>query len=437
MKPTNYTERSTSTTKFFPDKVRSKKVVKSEGPSYGKICDGAGNFKLSYEGENPIKGYFIASCISVARFVLKLSAVTAVPIIVTWSLKKLGISKETNNLSPKEVIPCNPNTDSTLQIPIPRIGTLYDDVRRAAEQGRPENILTTEIHKDSRLIIFSGPGVGKSILVGQLCIGIGSGKPCGVFPDEVESTPQNVLLIDTEQEDTDLNIRYADGANEIPKTIERVSDCNFNSPEEVIAFINSRISPWTSDGTVIIDNITSAFSLQSGERIRIFFNQLKGIQNFMKSKGVAISYIIVCHETKSAKGVTLKDIQGSGNLGNFATAVYGLEKVDEDLMKLKVLKNRRGSNVGISYLEKLYKEPFFHFELQRVLHSSESDNEAEAPHTTSSDNQTKNPNGRKLSDAQIDEMRELYKTGQKTINQLHEKFGVNNRTVRKYLGLKH
>lgn len=243
-------------------------------------------------------------------------------------------------------------------------------------------------------------------------------------------------MIDTEQEDTDLNIRYADAVDEIPKTIERVSDCNFNSPEEVVAFIQNRINSWTSDGTVIIDNITSAFSLQSGERIRVFFNQLKDIQNFMKSKGIAISYIIVCHETKSAKGVTLKDIQGSGNLGNFATAVYGLEKVDEKLMKLKVLKNRRGSNVGMAYLEKLCEKPYFHFEFQRVLESSESDGETASPQSTSSDNPNQNPNGRKLSDDQIDEMRRLHDEGA-TINSLHKQFGVNNRTVKKYLGLKH
>ena len=348
----------------------------------------------------------------------------------------MGIIRDKNDLQSNDGTTILPNEHLPPPLSGPKIGTLQEDVAQAAEQGRPENILTSEIHKDSRLIVFSGPGVGKSILTNQWGIGIGSGKPCGVFPDEIETTPQNVLLIDTEQEDTDLNIRYADAVDEIPKTIERVSDCNFNSPEEVVAFIQNRISSWTSDGTVIIDNITSAFSLQSGERIRVFFNQLKDIQNFMKSKGIAISYIIVCHETKSAKGVTLKDIQGSGNLGNFATAVYGLEKVDEKLMKLKVLKNRRGSNVGMAYLEKLCEKPYFHFKFQRVLESSESDGETASPQSTSSVSQRKNPNGRKLSDEQIDEMRRLHDDGA-TINSLHKRFDVNNRTVKKYLGLKH
>lgn len=433
MKPTNYIQHTDSTVLSFPDKVQRRTVVKREGPSYGKICDGAGNFRLSYEGEKPIRNFAIASAISVVSFILKTAAVTAVPIFVTWRLKKMGIIKDKNDLQKKAELP---NELLPPSLPGPKIGTLKGDVIQAAEDGEPENILSSEIHKDSRLIIFSGPGVGKSILVNQLSIGIGSGKPCGVFPDEVESTPQNVLLIDTEQEDTDLNIRYADGVDEIPETIERISDCNFNSPEEVVSFIQDRINSWTADGTVIIDNLTSAFSLQSGERIRVFFNQLKGIQNLMKSKGIAISYIIVCHETKSAKGVTLKDIQGSGNLGNFATAVYGLEKVDEKLMKLKVLKNRRGSNVGMAYLEKLCEKPYFHFELQRVLESSESDGETASPQSTSSDNLNQNPNGRKLSDEQIEEMRKLHNKGA-TINSLHKQFGVNNRTVKKYLGLKH
>lgn len=436
MKPTNYTQHTESTVLSFPDKVQRRTVVKREGPSYGKICDGAGNFRLSYEGEKPIRNFAIASAISVVSFILKTAVTAAVPIFVRWRLKKMGIIKDKIDLQQKDGTSIPPNELLPPPFSMPKIGTLQEDVAHAAEQGSPENILTSEIHKDSRLIVFSGPGVGKSILINQWGIGIGSGKPCGVFPDEIETTPQNVLLIDTEQEDTDLNIRYADAVDEIPKTIERVSDCNFNSPEEVVAFIQNRINSWTSDGTVIIDNITSAFSLQSGERIRVFFNQLKDIQNFMKSKGIAISYIIVCHETKSAKGVTLKDIQGSGNLGNFATAVYGLEKVDEKLMKLKVLKNRRGSNVGMAYLEKLCEKPYFHFEFQRVLESSESDGETASPQSTSSDNPNQNPNGRKLSDDQIDEMRRLHDEGA-TINSLHKQFGVNNRTVKKYLGLKH
>lgn len=211
MKPTNYIQHTDSTVLSFPDRVQQSTVVKREGPSYGKICDGAGNFRLSYEGEKPIRNFAIASAISVVSFILKTAAVTAVPIFVTWRLKKMGIIKDNNDMSLKDH---NPALPPLPHLPLgPRVGTLKGDVIQAAEDGEPENILSSEIHKDSRLIIFSGPGVGKSILVNQLSIGIGSGKPCGVFPDEVESTPQNVLLIDTEQEDTDLNIRYADGVD--------------------------------------------------------------------------------------------------------------------------------------------------------------------------------------------------------------------------------
>lgn len=432
MSPTNYQEHITYSTQSFPDKMLSEKIVKSEGPAYGKICDGAGQYRLSYEGEHPIRNFLIASIISVGRFVLKSAAVVAVPITVTWSLKKMGI------ISGKDDVTHTGGTHD-YQLPVPpsspnttRIGKLKDDVREAVEQGYPDNIIASEIYKDSRLIIFSGPGVGKSILVGQLGIGIGSGQPCGVFPDEVETAPQNVLLIDTEQEDSDLYLRYSEGVDDIPETIDRVSECNFNSPEDVAKLVHDKVNSWTSGGTVIIDNLTSAFSLQSGERIRSFFNHLKAIQKAMKAKGIAISYIIVCHETKSAKGLALKDIQGSGNLGNFATSVYGLEKAGEDMMKIKVLKNRRGSNTGMEYLEKLYKEPYFHFKLQKVIVPARDDNE-----TATNVHPVQKPNGRKLSDEQIEEMRRLYREKVMTINQLHKHFGVNNRTVRKYLGLKH
>ena len=441
MRNTNLMKTTNTITTYSDGVVVEEKVSTNSGPSYGKISVGSGMFKQSYEGENPIKNLFLASCISLGSFIIKTASATAVPLIVVWGLKKMGIiGDDTNDHNVPNVInSCD--DDPLVLIPKPQIGSFRGDVAQAIEQGKPENILASEIHKGSRVIFFSGTGVGKSAMAAQMGIEIGYGKPSSVFPSAVKSTPQNVLLIDTEQDETDLYLRYANGMGEIPESMERVSDCNFNSPEEVVTLIKNKVLEWTNDGTVIIDNITSAFSLQNGERIRIFFNQLRGIQKSLKSRGITISYIIICHETKSAKGVTLKDIQGSGNIGNFATAVYGLEKVSDDLVKMKVLKNRRSPNVGKAYLEKLCAEPYLHFEIQQVLMESEINKTKTSMSSSIVDTQQEqipstNPNGRKCSPAQIEEMRKLYREGV-SINKLHQLYCVNNRIVRKYLGLKH
>lgn len=408
----------------------------TSGPTYGKITEGSGIFKLSYEGPDPMRNYVFASVISVIRYTLIAGASAAVPIIVGWGLKKLNIvgrnSEESRNQSPST------NPASKLDN-MPTCRSFKEDVEAAIKSGEPQNLLCDEIHESSRLVIFSGPGIGKSIIADQMGFGIASGKPCGLFPNEAEMTPQQVLLIDTEQEDTDLYIRYAEGISHLPENMTRVSDCNFNAVEEVTDYVGSVVETWAKNGTVIIDNITSAFSLQSPERVRNFYNQLKAIQKRMRCRGVIISYIIICHQTKSSNKLTLQAIQGTGNIGNFATAVYGLEKIGEDLVKFKVLKNRRSKNNGRAYLEKFCEKPYFHFEFQQVVdgHSEVDKESLPATAETPSNEQAGHTNGRKLSDAQIEEMCRLYRTGEKTINQLHIEFGVNNRTVRKYLGLKH
>lgn len=415
-------------------------IRESSGPRYGKISEGSGIFKLSYEGEDPMRNYVYASIISVIRYTLIAAASAAVPIIVGWGLKKLKLiaNKDDKSYGDLSMSPDTSNISDT-QNNAPICKSFKEDVEAAVRAGKPNNLLCDEIYESSRIIIFSGPGVGKSVMVDQMGFGIATGKPCGIFPNEINATPQQVLLIDTEQEDTDLYIRYANGLSEIPEKMNRVSNCNFNTVEEVTYYIKAVVESWKENGTVIIDNITSAFSLQSPERIRSFYNQLRAIQNQMKERGVIISYIILCHQTKSSKKLTLQALQGSGNIGNFATAVYGLEKIGEDLVKFKVLKNRRSKNNGRAYLEKFFEKPYFHFEFQQVVdgHSEDDKESLPAAAETPSNEQAGYTNGRKLSDAQIEEMCRLYRTGEMTINQLHLKFGVNNRTVRKYLGLKH
>lgn len=430
-----------STTTHSKGLWHREKTIAYSGASYGQISDSTGGFKLSYEGESPIKNYLIASIISTGKFFLCTAAVVAAPLIVTYWLKKMGIIKESANENPSDNHSGIDNDTPMPPIPTcePEEASFWEDVENAIKNGVPVYLISKEIVEGSRIIIFSGPGKGKSIIVVQIAFSIASGNKCGLFPDEVQCEPQQVLLIDTEQEAEDLYIRYANALSEIPHNITRASNCNFNNPDEVASYIWKKVSVWTSNGTVIVDNITSAFSLQSPEKIRLFYGQLRAIQGEMRNRGVKITYIMLCHETKSSKKLTLKSLQGSGNLGNFATAVYGLERPKEGFVEFHVLKNRRSPNEGDAYLEELHDTPYLHFEYQGLKDATKQ--EAGTPMynvaSVRADNSQTKVQQRKCTDEQIEEMRRLYRDGVKTINQIHNEYGINARTVRKYLGLKH
>lgn len=430
---TNKNQQVRTSTIHSEGQRKCERTTVSSRSTCGKVSGGAGILKLSYEGENPMKNYFIASFIQVGRYALTLSVAIAIPECIRWGLRRYGI------LRGKE----HETTQSSTGLPIssfpsskPIEGTFAGDVARAIAKGKPKCLMAEEIIEGSRIILFSGTGVGKSLVVNQMAFSIASGKKSGLFPDEIETKPQNVLLIDTEQEDEDLYLRYCNGLSEIPENITRASNCQFNNPDELVSFIWEKVSKWTSNGTVIIDNITSAFSLHSPEKVRDFYSKLRTIQNDMRGREVIVTYILLCHETKSATKLSLKSLQGSGNLSNFATAVYGLECAGEELIKIKVLKNRRSRYNDSSYLEKLYNDPYLHFKFQEVIDTPN----AQTDKTVISEKGSKSPEyqttPRKCSEEQIEEMRRLYEEGM-SIHQLHLQFGVNSNTVKKYLGLNH
>ena len=218
--------------------------------------------------------------------------------------------------------------------------------------------------------------------------------------------------------------------------ITRISNCQFNSPEEVISIIRKEVETWNENGTVIIDNITSCFSLQSAEKIRRFYGELRNIQNSFKGEGKQLSYIILTHESKNATKLNLKSIQGSGNIGNFATTVFALGQsaLGEDLRYLKVLKARRGPKPKNVYLLKLKKEPYLHFEYQREISEEEALSKSSA---VIDDNGCKKTAVTpsvvlKLTEEQIKKIKKLRADGM-SVNSLSKTFGGNPNTINKYL----
>ena len=117
-------------------------IRESSGPRYGKISEGSGIFKLSYEGEDPMRNYVYASIISVIRYTLIAAASAAVPIIVGWGLKKLKLIANKDDKSYRD-LSTSPDTSniSDTQNNAPICKSFKEDVEAAVRAGKPNNLL--------------------------------------------------------------------------------------------------------------------------------------------------------------------------------------------------------------------------------------------------------------------------------------------------------
>lgn len=331
-----------------------------------------------------------------------------------------------------EVDSCAPESEELTESSVV-VQSFAEDVRKAKNNGAPVELLPG-VYDTDRVVIFGGPGSGKSAAAAQIGFKVCTGKPCGLFPDEQKSVPQRVLLIDAEQEEEDLFQRYGNIDGEIPSNFTRISNCHFDTPEEVVSTIRNEVSTWTENGTVIIDNITSLFSLQSAEKIRKFYSHLRGVQKLQNKRGLKLSYIILCHESKSATKLDVKAMQGSGNIGNFATKVFaiGESTLGGNMRYLKVLKSRRNPKPGNVYLMELVIDPYLHFEYRGEVSEDEATGRAKS-HQKEPNQPVINLSGeRKLTDEQIQEIKELHAQG-RSVNSIAQQFHVNRGTIKKYL----
>lgn len=403
-----------------------------------------------YIGPDPVSNYAKLVAIDIIKGVFATVIAGAGTIATTvgaWYLKekigrKMGWIKDNSNpvmSGTERRVGVQEDTASTVEHDEPNmtIRSLNEDIK-VAQSHRPMPLGSDLIQMSDVILVFAGAGAGKTIFSNQVALGISSGQPTGLFPDESPSVPQPVLLIDAEQREEDIYQRFGNMEDRVPANFTRISNCFFNSPEEVVDTIDQEVSMWNEDGTVVIDNLTSLFSIQSAEKIRAFYAGLHNLQIKHKERGFKLTLVIVCHEAKSATKLTLKSIQGSGNIGNFATKVFALghSTLGEDMRYLKVLKSRRSPKNGNVLLMKIVEEPYLHFEFQGEISEEEAtrksnDNQEEVPVY---DSYTQTSGDRKLTDEQIQEIKSLFAKGE-SVYSLHKRFKVNRNTIQKYLDL--
>ena len=230
----------------------------------------------------------------------------------------------------------------------------------STSSGPKPAIIPNLLYQGGTLILGGRTGIGKSLLIGQFAIEIARGHGEFIPPTADGScTPRHVIIIDGEMEDDDYVARFPDPST-IPGNITRVSNCDFETAEDLTEFIKGVVSGLVSEAVIIIDNIVSLIKNPTGSDIFDMFRNLRKIQH---EANVPISYIVANHLAKVPEGMSMDEsfFAGSANITRFASSIAILDKSarGRDFRFLKVLKERKygvpAEVIELEYSEDVYK----------------------------------------------------------------------------------
>lgn len=270
-------------------------------------------------------------------------------------------------------VPTSGSSDINDESPFYKAKTLNDIIaENSATEFKP---LVSDLITCGGIYILYGPtGLGKSILANQIGIDAAEGNASSLVPNSVECTPQNVKYLDSELDDDDISSRYGKYGYYFPENLERF-EVTFESPEKFTDFIKKVVDQEDSDCLIVIDNILTICPALSGEKSKHFIRNLKAVQQDARTRGIAITFIIVGHTTKTYTGgpIQLKDLSGSFNMSAMATGVYGITSKSSDgkFIQLEVLKSRRNCDVGTKYILEKQEKPYIHFKCCDVVSATE------------------------------------------------------------------
>lgn len=275
-------------------------------------------------------------------------------------------------------------------------------------------------------IIYSEPGLGKSVLAFQVAHDIALGIPSAVQPDEQgEHLPQAALYCDAEMSEDDYERRYPNFTQ--PENMLILRGFYFNNENEWLDDIEKRIFEIGADITVCLDNITGAFQLMNAEQMRYFMEvRLRQIQDKAKSKGFHVTFIVLAHTTK--EGI----LAGTSNFQNFATTIIHLKPgADEYHNEMEIDKCRNyGEMRGKHFLLRRSEVGFKHFELEAELDAKPA--QPTAPVKSVIPVTPKSPKYPRLTEKQVEDMRKRVEAGeQKKI--VAAAYGIPDSYVDRYL----
>ena len=230
----------------------------------------------------------------------------------------------------------------------------------SSSSGPKPAIIPGLLYQGGTLILGGRTGIGKSLFIGQMGMEIARGYGEFIPPTADGSiTPRAVIIIDGEMEEDDYLARFPDPST-VPGNITRVSDCDFETVEDLTEYIKELVSGLVSEAVIIIDNIVSLVKNPTGSDIFDMFRNLRKIQH---EASVPISYIVANHLAKVPEGMSIDEtlMAGSANITRFASSIAILDKSarGSDYRFLKILKERKNGVpaevIELEYTEKEYK----------------------------------------------------------------------------------
>lgn len=230
----------------------------------------------------------------------------------------------------------------------------------SASSGPKPALIPNLLYQGGTLILGGRTGIGKSLLLGQFGVEIARGSGEFIPPTADGSfTPRHVIIIDGEMEDDDYVARFPDPSS-IPGNITRVSNCDFETAEDLTEYIKGLVSGLVSETVIIIDNLVSLIKNPTGSDIFDMYRNLRKIQH---GASIPISYIVADHLAKVPEGMSVDEsfFAGSANITRFASSIAILDKSARgcDYRFMKVLKERKkgvpAEVIELEYSEDEYK----------------------------------------------------------------------------------
>ena len=274
----------------------------------------------------------------------------------------------------------------------------------------PEEEYINGILPKGGLVVEYGPtGNLKSAFCAQTGISLAEGKVPAFAPNGgTVNEPLDVVLFDAELNSLNIKKRYGKHGYVYPRNYTRKTNCRYAKVDDFLNEIERKALAKKHDTLFILDNLTAACKSLSKGVTQDFYDRLKNIQAAAKSKGVTLTFIVVCHVSKSyeeGKPIELTHLAGSANIFNFATNVIaiGPTKFGKDMKMIKVLKDRDNQPPEKVFLMKVEVDPYVHL----TYHSSlmEKDVLPEKPKAKDKgDDVPLSKSGKPLSDSQLTTM---------------------------------
>ena len=240
----------------------------------------------------------------------------------------------------------------------PKVQPLVECVSTSG--GPKPAIIPGLLYQGGIAIVAGRTGIGKSLFVDQL--GVEAARGYGEFiptaPDG-STCPRAVIIIDGEMEDDDYAERFPDPST-IPGNITRISECDFETTEQLTNCVRGIVSGLLNEVVIVIDNIAALVKNPTASDIYDLYRELRKIQ---RETSIPVSFIVANHLAKVPEGQPIDEsnLAGSANLSRFASSIAILDKSSRgsDYRFLKILKERKNGVpaevIELEYTEKEYK----------------------------------------------------------------------------------